>query len=98
LRGVGEEGPSILGTKFSGTREPQKRLVHEAGRVEKGVAPSMPQPRPRQTMELRIGCGKQGIPCLSVTALYPPEEIGELRHRVSRHRAESGDAKDSVFT
>ena len=97
LRGVGEECPSVLGTKLSGTRESQIRLVHQTGRVEKRVASAVPQPPLRQTVELRVGGGKQRITRLSVAALYPSEEIGQLTHRMPWHRARSGEGKDSAF-
>jgi hypothetical protein len=96
-RRVGEEGLSVLGTKFAGTREPQIRFVHETGRVQERVATSVPQPCLCKTVEISVGGRKQRITRRSVAALHPSEEIGELTHRMPRHRAQCGGDKDSAF-
>jgi len=44
------------------------------------VAPTTPQARMRETMELGVGGGKQRVARLGIAALYPSEEIGELAH------------------
>ena len=69
LGGIGEERPPVFGTKFPGMHKPQVRFVHQAGRVQHGVASAVPQPGACYPVQLGIGGRKQRIARLPITCL-----------------------------